>query len=88
MKRKKISSDILLPDSELVKKDIETAIKRNIDRMSSLEADLKQVHAKIIKTLDINSTSDCVYFDFFKFKEMFMSIKNSKKEPPVVKPIA
>ncbi len=36
MKRKKISSDILLPDSELVKKDIETAIKRNIDKFLTL----------------------------------------------------
>ena len=56
---------------------IESAIKRNLLLIDT--SDLKNVHTRVLKVLDINSEKSSRYFSFAKFKALYTNTKLSQE---------
>jgi len=56
---------------------IESAIKRNLLLIDT--SDLKNVHTRVLKVLDINSEKSSRYFNFTKFKALYTNSKLSQE---------
>ena len=56
---------------------IESAVKRNLLLIDA--NDLKNVHQRVLKVLDINSEKSSRYFNFTKFKALFTNTKLSQE---------
>ena len=55
---------------------IESAVKRNLLLIDA--NDLKNVHQRVLKVLDINSEKSSRYFNFTKFKALYTNTKLSQ----------
>jgi len=56
---------------------IESAVKRNLLLIDT--NDLKNVHQRVLKVLDINSEKSSRYFNFIKFKALYTNSKLSQE---------
>ena len=56
---------------------IESAVKRNLLLIDA--NDLKNVHQRVLKVLDINSEKSSRYFNFIKFKALYTNSKLSQE---------
>ncbi len=56
---------------------IESAVKRNLLLIDA--NDLKNVHQRVLKVLDINSEKSSRYFSFAKFKALYSNEKISQE---------
>jgi hypothetical protein len=56
---------------------IESAIKRNLLLIDA--SDLKNIHERVLKVLDINSETSSRYFNFIRFKALYSNTKFSQE---------